>query len=167
MDLGRTLLDLAGRSDVAFGGEDLREALDRTPAIGTRYSIAKDGNSAMVLSDGWQLILNLRDHQPTAVVRERLKHQVELFDLNTDPSAERECASGHPERVRELRAKLVAWLGQASSRGLASDGQASAAQRARLASLGYTGDGASEAARGGAWLDPDCTCEECAPYRDQ
>ena len=167
MDLGRTLLDLAGRTDVAFEGQDLREALDRAPAIGTRYSIAKDGNSASVLSDGWQLNLNLRDHQPTAAVRERGRHQLELYDLNTDPAAERECATAFPERVRELRSKLVAWLGQASSRGLASDGQATAAQRARLASLGYTGDGASEEVRGGTWLDPDCTCAECAPYREQ
>ncbi len=165
MDLGRTLLDLAGHPEVEFRGEDLREALDRGATIGTRYSIAKDGNSASILSDGWQLNLNLRDHQPTAAVRERKLHQVELYDLSSDPKAERECASAHPERTRELRARLIDWLGRASARGFASNGQTTAAQRARLESLGYTGDGASEEARGGKWIDPECACAECEPFR--
>ncbi len=164
MDLGRTLLNLAGEEAAEFTGGDLREALGEGAGAQTRYGIAKEGNAASILKEGWLLVINLRDSHPTAVTTERKRHTLELYDLNSDPQAERECASTQTERTAELRAALIDWLSRASAHGLASEGLTTAAQRSRLASLGYTGDGADETARAGQWIDPACTCGECSKF---
>lgn len=166
MDLGRTLLDLAGHEEVAFGGQDLRTALEPGGGAATRFCIAKDGNSASILKEGWLLVLNLRDHFPTAAVYERKRHVVELYDLNTDPSAALDLAGDQPDRARALRSELIDWLGRASRSGLATTGQVSQEQADRLAELGYAGEGADAEVRAGRWIDPQCDCEACRRFAD-
>ncbi|MCB9914820.1 MAG: sulfatase [Planctomycetes bacterium] len=166
MHLGRTLLDAAGLVASEFRGADLRAAAAGAAIERPRYSLAKEGHAASLLEGGWFLVLNLSDYQTTAMARPRARHTVELYDLAHDPAAANDLAEREPARAKAMRAKLVEWLGGASARGLAGAGAGTAEQKRRLASLGYTGDGPSEDARAGRWIEADCDCAQCARWRD-
>ncbi|HIG11607.1 MAG: sulfatase [bacterium] len=164
MDLGRTLLSLAGEVNPEFAGSDLRAALAGTSTPRARFSIAKEGNAAAILSDGWFLNINLRDHQSTAMVNERQRHAIELYDLASDPQAAHDKSGTEAARAARLRSELIAWLAGSAPRSLSRAGQVSMEQGRRLAGLGYTGEGASDSAIGGDWFDEDCDCSRCGKF---
>ncbi|MDP6764187.1 MAG: sulfatase [Planctomycetota bacterium] len=163
MDLGRTLLDLAGLTGAPFPGRDLRSVLDGGSADAPRFAIATDGESAAINSDGWHLILHLRDHHQTALERPRERHRVELYHTVEDPACTRDLVASEPDRARRLRAALLRWLAAGSGEGLARAGGATRAQLERLEAMGYTG-GASPAP-GGSWFGESCDCAWCDRLR--
>ena len=163
MDLGRTLLNLAGLTAATFPGRDLRSTLDGGPAPAPRFALSTDGHSAAINSEGWHLILHLDDHHQTALEEPRERHRVELFHSAEDPACVRDLVESEPDRARRLRAALLSWLEDAPSEGLAQTGGATRAQLERLAAMGYTGGGAPVG--GGGWFGEECDCAWCARLR--
>ena len=153
LDLGRTLLDRVGLTDVRFPGRDLGELAEgAATASRPRFSIATGWRSAAVSVDGWHLILHLRD-----------SHRVELFERATDRYCERDLADTEVERARALRALLVEWLGDAGEGWTGVQG-ADPAMLERLAELGYS-DQLEPGGPGGAGApDPDCACDWCGRF---
>ncbi len=161
LGLGRTLLDLAGLEQVEFPGRNLldepRDAGDRP-----RFALAAHGFSASVTYGRWHFALHLRSHTDS-LPRKRVRHEVELYDREADPACVRDVASEHPEEVRRLRALLVDWLRSAPATGLSRARATTAEERAELAALGYLTD--EPEVEETDWIDPDCDCERCLPYR--
>lgn len=154
LDLGRTLLDLAGLEGVPFPGTDLRAADGRAP----RFALSNGRHSASVREGRWYLVLHLDDHHGALVSRGYVRHEVELFDLSSDPDADRDVAGEQPDQARRLRALLVDWLGRAAPLGglVAPDEE----MQALLSELGYVG-GDLEA---GLWEADGCA--RCRLYED-
>lgn len=162
LDLGRTLLDLAGLVGTPFPGENLlRWTEAESPPPEPRYAISSHAHSASMELEGWFLVLNLVDHgQPR-----REKHQVELYDLRRDPACVDDLVDAEPERAKEMRAALIAWLRDASPERLA---RANASQSAdmldQLAALGYATEGAGEPLLREQWYEPDPADEWCRRF---
>ena len=160
-DLARTLLELAGLDGEGFPGTNLLapEALG-----GPRFGLAAHAHEATVQQSRWFLVLHLRQHGRGFPPRTLKQHQVELFDLEADPLCLMDVSAEHPETTARLRATLVEWLSEAAPERLA---RTSASQNTdaleQLAALGYaTGD---DAAGDATWIDLDCDCDRCAPFR--
>ena len=153
LDLGRTLLDLAGLEAADFPGRSLLGAL---PSDTPRFALSSHGSSASITVNGLHLILHLRQgHQRYA------HHQIELFDLSTDPACAHDLVDSMAGRARALRAQLIDWLGSTSGDSLAGDALDDPALLATLAQLGYTGgDGPSQR---DLWQPDDCAW--CQRYR--
>ena len=77
VNLGRTLLDLAGLGDKEFPGVSLLESFEEGGASAPRFAIGAHGHCAAVEKDGWLCVLTL---QSKGVPNAR-KHRVELFNL--------------------------------------------------------------------------------------
>lgn len=163
IDVGRTLLDLAGLEAVEFPGRDLRGAITANgPPAEPRFTLAQGGFSAAVTIGGWHLILQLTAHGEAQARAPRSLHQVELFRLTDDPHCERDLLGAEPERVRSLRTALLRWLASANDRGWAGDGGRDPQLLAELADLGYT---TSESVSSGEEHYPaDCTCDWCGRF---
>ncbi|TDJ66873.1 MAG: hypothetical protein E2O39_15705 [Planctomycetota bacterium] len=161
-DLGRTLLDLAGMAAVDFPGRNLLADLEGGPPPEPRYALAANSNSASIMIGDWFLVLHLRDHGlPLRVPR--LRHSVDLYRLSTDPECLRNVAEEAPETARQLRARLVEWLGQSSPTGLATAASVSSRAMSELAALGYA-TGEEEVRAEDAWIDPACGCVFCSVF---
>ncbi len=163
VDLSATLLELAGLPADGFGGTDLLRALAGDAPETPRFALSNDAFSASVTAGGWHLILNLRDHHPEGVLLPRTRHAVELYDLTVDPGCERDLSAQHPDRARELRAGLVAWLDAAPASDLADAGPVDQETRDQIAALGYAESTGPDP--DGRRVDPDCECDECARWR--
>lgn len=152
LDLGRTLLDRAGLEDVAFPGRSLLE-----PHAEPRFAIGSGARVASITHEGWHLILRLRSPH------ENRQHMVELYDIEEDPACLEDLADAEPERAAKLRRRLVAWIAERRTTGLATRAELSPADLERLAALGYTsGDLEDEDA---SWDVVDCHCARCESYR--
>ncbi|TDJ78015.1 MAG: hypothetical protein E2O39_01705 [Planctomycetota bacterium] len=163
MDVGRTLLDLAGLDAVPFGGRDLRWALAAGAAPAPRFAIAGYGFSASMEAGGWHLVLHLADHQPVSVLEPRTRHRIELYDRTTDPDCLEDVAGREPARAQSMRAALVRWLGEARAGSLGTEGELTPERRAHLRALGYLGDSGTTV--GDEWIDPECACAECRAFQ--
>ncbi len=172
LDLGRTLLDLAGLAETSFPGRALLsagEAPESSPGEssakatgGPVFALSADGKAAAISAGGWYLVLYLRAHEgPFEGEVER--HAVELYRLGDEAEHLVDVAAQEPEQVRRLRAALVEWLGQAVPARLASHVPPPEALAARLAELGYASD--PDWAPEDAWIDPECECERCEASR--
>ncbi|MDP6762647.1 MAG: sulfatase [Planctomycetota bacterium] len=160
MDVGRTLLDLAGHDHVDFPGRNLLPPLDTRPP---RFALAGNATSASLTHDGWHLMLHLRPHsEPPRLVGAEW-HAVELYNLAEDPGCTIELSAQRRELAGELRARLIRWLCSARDLGWARDASADPELLAELARLGYTERHEAESVR--ELIDPDCECERCAEYR--
>lgn len=165
VDIGRTLLDLAGLEDAEFHGRDLRWTLeDGSPE--PRFLISAQGSSAAVSSGNWHLILHLRKHRQQVTMQQRAEHEVELYDTSRDPECENDLAAEEFERARAMRASLVRWLLDAKSEGLGTTGSMKTASHEALVALGYASDEPSGPDAGEPWIDGECTCEWCTRYED-
>ncbi|MEO2163309.1 MAG: sulfatase [bacterium] len=158
-DLGRTLLDLSGLSASSFPGNSLLHWVeapqDPAPA---RYAISSGAHTAAVEKEGWLLFLHLHDHDsPT-----RVRHQVELFDLNTDPSCQQDRVEAEFDRARSMRADLIAWL-DASTGSLTSGRATSPDVTAELKALGYVENVGADP--GDRWYEPDQGSPWCARFK--
>jgi len=151
LDLGRTLLDLAGLEATPFPGRDL--LAEPPPQPGPRFSLEAYGRSASVEHEGWLAVLHLAPRDLPWHVEPRERHQLELFHLPDDPRTARDLVDEHPERAAALRARLIAWLGRAGP-GWAVAGATDRADAAALQALGYVAPADDDAA--GRWEPDDC-----------
>jgi arylsulfatase A-like enzyme len=162
IDVGRTLLNLAGHLDVEFPGRDLlaeREGIERP-----RFSVQSNGDGVSVLYDRWLLLLNLTGRQKDWGPLEETLHGVRLFDVRADPFCEHDVSRDHSVETERLRGLAIEWLGKGAQNSWLTevDGSRLELQR-KLEELGYT---ASESAgSAGSWIDPDCDCARCAEFR--
>ena len=170
IDLGRTLLDLAGLEATPFPGRDLRWTLDDPQGGRPRFALSSHGYSASLAEEGWFCVLNLRSHQQATETRPFIAHSVELYHRETDLACTEDLLEGHPDRARAMRAELLAWLSTGGDTGLGGATEASSERHAALAALGYT---AAEGARlsGEAWFPLKCAegpdgtvCEWCTRF---
>ncbi|MEM1450774.1 MAG: sulfatase [Planctomycetota bacterium] len=140
IDVGRTLLNMAGLDEAAFPGRDLRPDLEEEPPIEPRYAIASNGFAASIELDGWMLELYLREAEnhlsgvPYAVGR------CTLFDTRADPRGERDLLLDEFDRAMKMRAALIAWLDAAEVTGMNSiNADVPPEVEAKLKQLGYAG----------------------------
>ncbi|MEO0653047.1 MAG: sulfatase-like hydrolase/transferase, partial [Planctomycetota bacterium] len=158
IDVGRTLLNIAGLADEPFPGQDLLAA----SAVGrdARFALEANGWGASILRGDRFLRLRLRQKQrePRSKV-----HGVELFDLANDPFCEHDLTEERFEEAKALRSELIEWLLAASPADLreAADAPSSALQ-AQLAELGYASEELGETIE---LFDADCDCEQCQHFR--
>lgn len=163
LNLGRTLLDLAGLARVEFPGRNLLEFIEDGGSDETdRFAMGSNGQHAAVTRGPHHLVLSLKSHQGF-LRTSREEHQVELYDRIADPRLENDLVEAKPELAAELRSVLVEWLGEALPGGLAIMGAATPEQMAELAALGYSQ--AEEVAQDAAWIEPDCGCAHCTHWR--
>ncbi len=163
VNLGRTLLDLAGLARVEFPGRNLLEFIEDSGNDQTeRFAMGSNGQHASVTRGPHHLVLSLRKHQGFLRTG-REEHQVELYDHIADPRLDNDLVEAKPELAAELRSSLVEWLGEALPGGLAIMGAATPEQMAELAALGYSQ--AEEVAQDAAWIEPDCSCVHCTHWR--
>ncbi len=160
IDLGRTLLELAGLSASDFPGRDLLASGGGRP----RFGLAGGRQSVSVNAQGWHLILHLVAHQRESGRGARELHQVELFDLAADPGCERDLVDSQPGRAGELRTLLVRWLGRAQDLGWASRGDLDPEMARALAELGYA-DQIEDDWSERVLFDADCACPWCERFR--
>lgn len=156
--VGRTLLDLAGLGGVEFPGDNVLAALEG-PGSEMRFALSAGGFSAAVTDGRWFLVLNLKKHKGL-MPRQRERHEVDLYDLSTDPNCDLTVTEENREVARGLRARLLEWLDAASPDGFAAHAAVSAEELKALMALGYAGDMPEVGAR--TWMNADCSCEQCA-----
>ena len=163
LDVGRTLLDLAGLEQIAFAGESLvPRILSQDQPSQPRFTLADKGFSAAVTRDGWHLIMHLRKHLVT-VEGQRVAapvHGIELYDLKRDPACSNDLSLVELERAKQLRRLLIAWLAAADMQGWATEGRHDARTLQNMAQLGYTDASPSDDR---PWFEPD-HCEQCAVF---
>ncbi len=161
IDVGRTLLDLAGLEGSAFPGRDLVRApteLTEEP----RFAISSQATSASVQLGRWFLVLHLVDGTMESG-RQRLRHSIELYDLSTDRRCLDESSARHPEEASKLRAALVEWLVAAHAKRWRDAGSVPTDEEvAHMAELGYA-EGESDS-RSSTWIDADCACDACRAF---
>ncbi len=163
IDLGRTLLDLAGLARAEFPGRNLLAALEGSPVAEPRFALAAQGNAASLERDGSYLILHLVEHREHQSLRSFRRHQVELYDLTADPGCERDLVDEELARARALRAELVHWLKGFDAEGLAGNSSADGESLRELAGLGYLSHGSTLESSG--WFRED-DCDACARFAE-
>ena len=161
--VAHTLLALAGLPAGDFPGEDLRRYLGAgAPVEAPRFAISARASSASLTQGDSHLVLHLVAHpigRPTPV-RTVDAHQVELYDLATDPDCERDLVNERADEARRLRIALGRWLTSAQG-DLVAGSLDDAEHLAELAAMGYS--------EGGDRLslelpDEACDCEWCVRY---
>ncbi|MFT7678582.1 MAG: arylsulfatase [Planctomycetota bacterium] len=158
IDLGRTLLDLAGEATATFPGATLFP--QEAPEEGTpRFTIETGGRAASIRSGRWFLVLNLAWIKATDRSAERQRHAYRLHDLSTDPICQVDLSTQHKVRAKKLRATLINWLQSGSKGRWAVDRDVSQTELDQLAQLGYsdalTGSSQSD------WYEGECACQWC------
>ncbi len=164
IDVGRTLLDLAGLGGDEFPGQNLLrlppEEDPQSPV--SLFGLQAHAQSASVRRGRWFLHHGLYGQGRTNHVR-ITEHTVSLFDTESDPDCQTDVSAEHHDLAVELRAELIAWL--ATSRiaeFLTNDRMTDAATLKALASLGYAAGSALP--EDNPWIDPDCDCETCSRF---
>jgi len=158
LDVGRTLLDLAGLPAEGFPGDNLMEAA--SPESPPRFAIAGEATEASIRWKGMYLVLYLDERIFES--RVATKHSVELYDLETDPDCENDVIDERPHEASALRRLLVAWLTSPATHDWAHVDAATDAQVLQeLAALGYA-DGQDLALED--WFDLECACAWCSRF---
>ncbi|MDP6520142.1 MAG: sulfatase-like hydrolase/transferase, partial [Planctomycetota bacterium] len=169
LDLGRTLLDLAGLGAVPFPGESLlgipdELALAEGADPGTsvlRFALSANATSASVAVDEYFLVLHLMEHTLHADLPRLTRHRVELYNLAQDPTCASDLVLEDGERARALRRLLIKWLNSPRAANWAGAAEIMAtAHLEDLAGLGYAGGAES----GTGWFDEDCSCSWCSSF---
>ena len=162
LNVGRTLLNLAGHPGVDFPGEDLLSASE--DGVRPRYGVQANGDGATILHGRWLLVLNLTGLQEDWGTPEETRHATRLFDIQADPFCERDVLAENMAEATQLRRSLIEWLnsGEQNNWLSESDGNRAAIQR-QLEELGYTDSGG--ASNAGSWIDPACDCARCLEFR--
>ena len=162
LNVGRTLLNLAGHPGVDFPGEDLLSAVGE--GARPRYGVQGNGDGATILHGRWLLVLNLTGLQQDWGAPEEPRHATRLFDIQAAPFCERDVLAENMAEATQLRRSLIEWLnsGEQNNWLSESDGNRAAIQR-QLEELGYTDSGG--ASNAGSWIDPACDCARCLEFR--
>jgi arylsulfatase A-like enzyme len=161
LDVGRTLLDLAGYPAAEFPGRNLLTWLEEdAPTPGPRFAMCASATAAAIADGGHLLILSLRDQQTPP----RVAHQVELYDLRSDPGCNSDLVDVQPALAKALRAALIDWLADGHGR-LTTGSQAHLPGVAQeLANLGYAEGQDVEV--GPRWYEPDPRSAWCRRFED-
>jgi arylsulfatase A-like enzyme len=164
IDIGRTLLDLAGFAGRAFPGRDLAAAARaHTLAHQPRFGLEGRGHSASITLDGWHLMLQLEDLPAHERHEHKALHQVELYRLPDDVACEHDLVDKELSRAKSMRSQLVEWLhGWQGERWVGAVRQDAETLR-ELAKLGYASEGGALGDR--PLFDEHCTCPWCARFR--
>lgn len=158
MDVGRTLLDLAGLENATFPGRNLVEG---DPALDEpRFAVTR--RFASVTQGRWHCAITLTDLSAVKDGAWPRRHQVELFDIEADPGCVVDVAAAEPDRTRRMRASVLAWLENADPVLRASKPNLDRAARSNLAALGYAED---DGPASPSLFERDCDCAECARFR--
>ena len=161
IDVGRTILDLAGLEEAEFPGRNLalaaEDALDPEPI----YGLAAHRMSAFLHLEGYHMILHIRFHHEWSLEAPRQPHELELYNVREDPECKTNLVDEDPKRTAQMRAALVKWLASAPTQSMGRSKNMTKDQAAQLKSLGYTGGESEEE----ALIDPECACDYCAPFR--
>jgi arylsulfatase A-like enzyme len=155
LNLGRTVLDLSGLGGAEFPGSNLLRAADPGSADKEPldlFAISAHGYSASIRRGRWFLLLHMQTHKGNLVV-ERIKHGVELYDLESDPECLMDLSAEQAEQAGILRGVLVRWLADASTEHLSEQKQTSEEEIAQLEAMGYASGETVVADR--PWYDPD------------
>ena len=164
IDVGRTLLALAGCAPKDFPGRDLSQLATLGERPEPRYTLSEGARAAAVTYQGWHLILGLEEDTQRNLGRDGHTpfHDVRLYDLDVDPDCETDLSTVESERAQRLRSLCVAWLTQASDRGWSKTGTLDAAAARELAELGYADHiDASEVTE---LFDAACRCDACQHF---
>lgn len=160
IDLGRTLLDLAGLYGEPFPGTNL---LDPTNDHPVRYSLSANGTSAAIMLEDWFLALHLKAHKVHSDSEITPIHSVELYDLKADPNCLTNQATTNHAKAKELRQRVIHWLTTTEQKGwTVTRNYQDLAALEQLTALGYTTTAPHRGER--TWFRPDCTCEHCTPF---
>ncbi len=157
IDLGRTLLDLQGLTQVDFPGKNLLTAVVRPEAYAAPvFTLSAHGLEASITDHGHHLVLSLKDVANQGGTHTSKRCDAELYDLEKDPGCELNLWADpdHAELGQRMRAQLVQWLDSARPTGWARrTGSLSAEDEAELAKLGYAAG--EEVDQQSAWFE-DC-----------
>ena len=165
IDVGRTLLDLAGLLDATFPGRNVL-AVAEQGGDQTRYALSAHAHAASVTEGPWHLILRLASFTPNENSSQTTAldlHQVELYNLETDPGALVNLADRELARTRDMRARLVDWIHAASDRGWRGGLVTDTETLRQLEALGYTAGTEAESVPHDLF-PRDCSCEICAEH---
>ncbi len=114
IDLGKTLLLLAGSEASTFPGDDLLRGsaglIEQDPVERTTYAIAHDGQAASITRGNLHLILHLPQASGHELNASPGPHRVELHDLQARPGSEQDLQAEELQLTRQLRNELIAWL---------------------------------------------------------
>lgn len=156
LDLGRTLLDLAGLGGALFPGENLLRwtETEQRASPEPRFAMSSHGSAASMELDGWFLALRLN----ASVSPKRAVDQVELYYLPDDRDCETDLVESHHDRAREMRALLIEWLAEPRLTGMLRASAVGAGDLAQLAELGYAG-GEAPAPVDRPWYQPKARSE--------
>ncbi|MEM9798905.1 MAG: sulfatase [Planctomycetota bacterium] len=138
IDVGRTLLDLAG-VDASFPGRNLVEVVEDDLGEQPRFAVAAHGLQASVTSGRWFLVLDLRAYDDDSIGDVLDKGRVQLFDRRNGVDGEEDVAMENLERTRRMRDALLAWLADANTEGFGNAIELSSDAAANLEALGYGG----------------------------
>jgi arylsulfatase A-like enzyme len=163
IDVGRTLLDLAHLELEAFPGRNLSWALEEFPAADALFELSAHGNVACVHTSRWRLSVHLRDHHEAALAEPRKKHEVEFYDLQTDPQCNQDLAreEAHFARAQRMRSQLIDWLAAAHPTGWGESQALTLEAIESLEAMGYGGD-ETGAMPAGSFYEEDPADDWCA-----
>ncbi|GJM20672.1 MAG: hypothetical protein DHS20C15_05870 [Planctomycetota bacterium] len=142
LDLGRSLLDLAGLGDQAFPGRSLLRPRDE---LEPRFAVESDGLSASITRGERHLVVQLRPRRLGHLPERRQAFTAELFDLSVDPQALHALAADELDSStldsegEGLRAELTAWLAAQPDTRLDELGVLDDSIMRERLSLGYVG----------------------------
>ncbi len=164
LDVGRTLLDLSSIAAPEFPGTSLLDQLEGGDAP-PRYAISSHGHDASIQVGTWYMTLHLEPPPKTRYDRPYKRHEVHLFDLDSDPDCKIGIAEVNPKRAAKMRRLLVDWLLEADTEGW-NRGTAIVDTKdvEILAGLGYADEGGE--ARNSQWFDEECACKYCQQYAE-
>lgn len=166
LDLGRTILNLAGLESADFPGRDLVAPLagGPEPPDEPRFALAAHGLSCAITLGEWHLILHVQPNGPHSDSNKRVyqAHQVQLFHLGRDPDCATDLVDELPDVARRLREQLVRWMTNPEPTGWARSGSTDEETVRQLTELGYTLTEFGKAPEGLKW-EPD-SCEWCQRF---
>lgn len=158
VDLGRTLLDLAGETGGTFPGRNLFP--EEAPEVGApRFTIEMGGKGAGIRSGKWFLVMNLTQQRASSNGPKRQKHAYHLYNFKVDAVCQHDLRAENAELAKKLRATLIAWLQAGSDDHWAVEREVGQKEIDQLAQLGYSD--ALVGAGQGDWIEAGCSCEWC------
>lgn len=163
IDVGKTLLRMAGADDEGFPGQDVREVIREVPPPTPRFALAAHGFCASIDSEGWLLQMFLKPAVNRSSGRVHEVGSIGLFRLDDDPNCTKNVLLQNFDRAKRMRPALERWLAAAVPTGLNGSNKLTPAQEEKLKSMGYSSGGESAL----RWWAPEYTDPEwdTSPWR--
>ena len=139
LDVGRTLINLAGIENSTYPGRDLvQAAVDEAPDE-PRFAIAAHGLQASVSAGPWFYVMDLRDFTNEDAPHTWTHGRGQLFDRRKGVNTEENQVEDEAERASRMRQRLIEFLGSGSSKALGSASSIDESAQENLKALGYAG----------------------------